>query len=59
MKLDLPDNTDVTLFHILDESARKLEKFCHDALLFTKFSLGERIIKLNPVAIQTFLKKAI
>ncbi len=59
MKLDLPDKPDVTLFHLLDESARRLEKFCYDALLFTKFRLGDRIIKLNPVAIQTVLKKAI
>jgi K+-sensing histidine kinase KdpD len=59
MKLDLPDNTDETLFEILDESARRLEKFCYDALLFTKCSLGERIIKLNPAAIQAVLKKAI
>ncbi len=59
MKLDLPDNIDNTLFHILDDSVKRLEKFCLDALLLTKFRLGEPVIKFNSVNIQTVLENAI
>lgn len=59
MKLDFPDDTDETLFQILDESARRLEKFCLDALMVTKFRLGDPVLKFNSVDIQTILNSAI